>query len=434
MRIKKLGISNFKSFKDVSVELEDFNILIGANASGKTNLVQIFKFLKDLTNFGIENAISMHGGIDYFLNTKLGTSRDFELEVTIDVHEEYPPSFMRLEDVGFEVEEIVYRLRLNIGVIRSRINIVEDDIRLKCKIKEYERKTPKYRKEEPAWNKITELGVGDIIFSKRGQIISLDVVMEKDLKDRVEKTFSIRATRDLFGSNRYRLGISDTLLQLPNLFYFGHPTKQIFQGISIYDFDPRLSKKAQVITGKAELEEDGSNLTIVLNGILKSGDRQAFYNILTESLPFIEKIYTKRFANNLTFQLREKYNRRTLLPSFLVSDGTINLTALITALFFQRKSLKIIEEPERNLHPYLISKVIDMMRDASQREQIVTTSHNPELVRYADPNEILLIKRGMDGFSEILKPAEKDTIKSFISSEMGLNDLFVQNLLEAYTK
>lgn len=48
MAIKKIKIANFKSFKDVEVELGRFNVLIGANASGKSNFVQVFKFLRDI--------------------------------------------------------------------------------------------------------------------------------------------------------------------------------------------------------------------------------------------------------------------------------------------------------------------------------------------------------------------------------------------------
>jgi len=57
------------------------------------------------------------------------------------------------------------------------------------------------------------------------------------------------------------------------------------------------------------------------------------------------------------------------LPAFLISDGTINIIALLVALYFEKKPLAIIEEPERNIHPYLISRVVDMMKDAWSWQQ-----------------------------------------------------------------
>ena len=46
MTISKIRIANFRSFADETVELNDFNLLVGANASGKSNFVQAFKFLR----------------------------------------------------------------------------------------------------------------------------------------------------------------------------------------------------------------------------------------------------------------------------------------------------------------------------------------------------------------------------------------------------
>lgn len=45
--LKKIEIKNFKSLKDCSIELRDFNVVIGPNASGKTNFVELFKYLRD---------------------------------------------------------------------------------------------------------------------------------------------------------------------------------------------------------------------------------------------------------------------------------------------------------------------------------------------------------------------------------------------------
>lgn len=69
--IKKIRISNFKSFKELKLELGNFNILIGVNVSGKFNFVQIFKFLRNTRNHGLENAISLQGGVEYLRNINI---------------------------------------------------------------------------------------------------------------------------------------------------------------------------------------------------------------------------------------------------------------------------------------------------------------------------------------------------------------------------
>ena len=48
MAITKLTVENFKSFDKLEVELRPFNIVVGSNASGKSNFVDVFRFLRDI--------------------------------------------------------------------------------------------------------------------------------------------------------------------------------------------------------------------------------------------------------------------------------------------------------------------------------------------------------------------------------------------------
>ena len=85
--------------------------------------------------------------------------------------------------------------------------------------------------------------------------------------------------------------------------------------------------------------------------------------------------------------------------------------------------------PERNIHPHLISKVAEMMKDASSKKQIIVTTHNPEIVKHTDLENILLVSRDDAGFSNISRPADKKEIKQFLKNDMGIEELYVQNLL-----
>ncbi|KAF5431016.1 putative ATPase [Candidatus Methanophagaceae archaeon] len=189
-----------------------------------------------------------------------------------------------------------------------------------------------------------------------------------------------------------------------------------------------------MITGKTELEHDGSNLAIVLKNILDDRKKaERISNLIKDLLPFIEEITVEKLPDkSLLASLKEVYYGKTVLPAFLISDGTINITALIIALYFEAKPLIIIEEPERNIHPYLISKVIDMMNDVSERQkkQIIVSTHNPEVIRYTDRENILLVHRDDKGFSQISRPTEKEEVKIFLENKMGMEELYVQNLLE----
>src|SRR5215204_928947 len=82
MTIQKIKASNFKSFDELEVELRPLNIVVGANAAGKSNFLEIFRFLRDCSELGFENAISLQGGMDYLANLKIGASRPVYLELT----------------------------------------------------------------------------------------------------------------------------------------------------------------------------------------------------------------------------------------------------------------------------------------------------------------------------------------------------------------
>ena len=70
-----------------------------------------------------------------------------------------------------------------------------------------------------------------------------------------------------------------------------------------------------------------------------------------------------------------------------------------------------------------------MMRDASQQKQIIVTTHNPEVVKYSGLENILLVSRDREGFSTISRPNKKDEVKTFLENEIGIEELYVQNLL-----
>jgi len=84
MSIKRIRVTNFKNFKELEIELGKFNVLIGANASGKSNFIGIFKFLRDIANSGLDNALSMQGGAEYLRNINIGASENFSLKVVSD--------------------------------------------------------------------------------------------------------------------------------------------------------------------------------------------------------------------------------------------------------------------------------------------------------------------------------------------------------------
>lgn len=421
MNVKRIKVTNFKSFKNLEIELDKFNVLIGANASGKSNFVQIFKFLRDIANFGLNNAVSMQGGAEYLRNINIDTADNFSLKVVSDQKGEFTRRTKKFS-IRVKTYETIYEFALKFNKRGSGFKIAEDKLTQKCNFVKLEKQKEKIEEKE-----IT--GQGEIILScVNGKV---KIILHKPEEVPITEN-------DIYPAFLWekRLPANTLLLETPLFFISSLGMEEIFSGISIYDFDPKLPKKTTPITGKAELEEDGNNLSIILKNITENKEKKRkLFNLVKDLLPFISDLHVEKVAaKSLFFKLQETYfkNENQYLPAPLISDGTINITALIVALYFEKKPLIIIEEPERNIHPYLISKVVDMMKDVSQKKQIIVTTHNPEIVKYAglgNLDNLLLVSRDNEGFSTISRPVDKEEIKTFLENEIGIEELYVQNLL-----
>jgi len=409
MLLKTVQVTNFKSFKKLDVNLEKFNVLIGANASGKSNFLQIFRFLKNIAEDGLDNAISMQGGVDYLRNMGMESSNIMTIKVTLDPNR----GFFVDKTLGFSGDHLVYEFALrfkNKGVV-----VVKEELLLRGEFQRIKVKNGTIKKTK-------ELGVGRLSFLRDKDNLSVKLSKPKGVTVKKEDFFS----RSLLMENME----AKTLL-LERHFVFVPFLTSFVREIGIYDFDPKLPKTAVPITGKIEMEENGINLALVLRHIISNNEqKRKFSNLIKGILPFIDDVDIEKFADkSLLFNMKEKYFRGQSLPASLISDGTVNLTAMIMALYFQDTTSIFLEEPERNIHPHLISKVVEMMKDAAKNRQIIATTHNTEMVKHAGLDNILLVSRDKNGFSTITRPKDKKETMIFLKNDLGIEELFVQDLL-----
>jgi predicted ATPase len=433
MSIKKIKISNFKSFKDVEVELGNFNVFIGANASGKTNFIQIFRFLRDLAVHGLENAVSLQGGIDYLRNINLKDKNEFSLEVVLD--NEYLslivsallnfPVKQKIEREA-KVYETTYKFGMKFIKKRKNFKMIENKVIQKF-----------YVFKSKSKEKIDE---GEIIFSIGGARVKIEDIKLQSSPVR-EEFLKIGESLDIllrffkpFESLIPRSGSDNSFRK--NMVIVSPNPNNFFKNILICDFDPKLSKKAIPISGKLELEEDGSNLAIVIKNIISNkNNKERLSKLVKYVLPYVKDFDIGKLAGkSIILKLKEKYNKSIYLPSSFISEGTINIIGLIVALFFDKRNIVIIEEPERNIHPHLISKIVDIMKDVAthptEKKQIIITTHNPEIVKHAGLENLFLVSRDKEGFSVVSKPKDKLSVKIFLE-KFGVDELYIDNLLEA---
>lgn len=412
MAITRIKVSNFKSFQHLDVPLGKLNVLIGANASGKSNFIKIFEFLRDIPNSGLTNAISLQGGIGYLRNLNIGKSKSFSLKVTSN------KSYGRgIRDVLLGTDETTYELALKFVAGPRGFRIQRDKLTQKGDVDKVKEQKGEIRKK-------VGYGPSEVVVSCKNGRIKVDLSIPKGVPVKQDEWFPPFVTET-------KVRPECPILETPQYFWFVPPSIEISGEISIYNFDPKLSKTGVQITGKAELEEDGRNLALVLKNLLESREKKRkLTNLMRDLLPFVDDLDIETFADrSLLFKAREVYFKDEYLPASMLSDGTINVTALIIALYFEKEPLTIVEEPERNIHPFLISKVMEMMKEASKNKQIIVTTHNPEIVKHAGLENLLLVSRDEQGFSTVSRPADKKEVKAFLRNQIGIDELYIQNLL-----
>lgn len=419
MTIHRIHIENFKSFSEIDIGLTRFNVVIGSNAAGKSNFISIFKFLRDIARHGIVNAIAMQGGPVYLQNARIRNSRDLVVKITYqpdNPFEVIDPHGSGASLLGLRSCESSYEFALRFDESGDGFSIVRDQLVIGCEVSECSR-------SGTAVSETTRIGRGEIIVTSAGGELKYDT----RIPDGCPLT-----DRDIIPAFFRGKRLPERTLLLETLYGYPLPhTEKFFDKIAIYDIDPKLPKKGVVITGRCELEEDGSNLALVIKTIIENPDKKRkFSNLLRDVLPFVEDFSVKKFMDvSFILTLRERYVKSYELPASSLSDGTIAIFAMIIALYFEEKPFIIIEEPVSHIHPFLVSRLMAMMKEASEKKQVMVTTHSTEVVKYAALEDVLLISRDSEGYSIVSRPGDKEEVRAFLENEIGIEELYVQNLL-----
>jgi len=418
MNIQTVHVSNFKSFSDETIHFDKINVLIGANASGKSNVIAIFRFLTNIMNYGIDNAISMLGGMEYLLNANIGKRKPLNMSFSIFFSDEKwfraldkkRTAIIRLDELQYEFELTPHKRGDGYKITHDSLQLIFSSVS---------------KKEDDL--PINDKYIVSLCKDKKGTVhSSLDCENLAILTDEQQRNlcYSFFLPYINENDNRKELLIHDAGILLP-------PAFQRNNFLKIFDFDPNLMKQSAHLRSLNRLEENGSNIAIILQQILKNkATGKRLISLMKDCFPFFEDIEIENnFDQSITYKIKETYSPQKFYSNFL-SDGTVSMLALIIALYFTDGSkIVILEEPERNLHPQLMKKLVELAADASAEKQIIITTHTPEIIKYTERKNLLLAHRSNVGFTSIEKPDENEHIQAFLKNDIGIDELFIQNLL-----
>ena len=166
------------------------------------------------------------------------------------------------------------------------------------------------------------------------------------------------------------------------------------------------------------MNEGGGNLPLVLSQ-LHGANKRAFLSALSELFDGIVDIQCPVTGGTVALFLEESGNRS--IPATRLSDGTLRYLCLLAILLHpEPPPLICIEEPELGLHPDLLPTLSDLMREASERTQLIVTTHSDVLVdTLTDQPESVVVCEKHDGQTEMRRLDKCDLAKWLNDYRLG---------------
>ena len=384
--IHSLQLQNFLSYgsEGEKIELQPLNVLIGTNASGKSNFIEAMGVLK-ATPTDLLAPIRQGGGISDFLWKGEKGTPTAKIEAILN----YPERTMPL------------RYQISFTEVGQRLEVVDEAI---------EDMAPRHSSESQPFFYYR--------YSDRGRPV-INVI-----EDNEQQTRKLRNLRreDIIPAQSILSQRKDPELY-PELSYLGNKFAEIGLYRNWQTGRDSVSRKAQQTDlPEHPLLEDGDNLGLVLNNLqLQLGSRQ-----IIEKLQLFydaaEELNIKIYGGTVQIFIRETGLNNQPIPATRLSDGTLRYLFLIALLLDPTPPpLICIEEPEIGLHPDILPVVAEMLIEASQRTQLIVTTHSDALVSALSPESVLICDR--DDRGSHLSRLEPERLKKWLEN-YSLGDLW----------
>ena len=360
MPLTAIQVSHYKSLTNVAFnDLGAVTVLVGANAVGKSNVIDALRFLRDAIADGLDHAISSRGGIE--------------------VIREYSP--YKPFDIRFRAE--YFTENQEFGNLLGHYELV---------IRSLQKGNYRVEREEAAWHEIE----AESPFDK-----------ESDLADQDRSVVQHTFTRDAEGGMIVD-GVDGEDVLPPDLLAISSrrsllwnlpPLVLMLRRCRFSALYPRTLREPSRPETDTALREDGSNWASVLKALKKTErNRRSFERILERMrllLPGLQDVQVRGIGGYLVPQFLVKDHegaKSHFFDPLQLSDGTLRVFGILLALYQRPLPLMLaLEEPEQAIHPGAIAILAEAFKEVSSETQIILTSHSPHLVDYFDPAEIRVV-------------------------------------------
>jgi predicted ATPase len=369
--LRTIKLRNILSFgpDTPEFELQSLNVVVGPNGAGKSNLIEAIGLLQSAP-VNLLEPVRMGGGIGEWLWKGPNQPRVAEVDATVS----YPEGKMPL------------RHRLQFAVVGQRAELVDEAIENEHPISPGETEVYfyyRYQSGQPILNVKTGDAAGDGHAHRalRRQDLPVD-----------QSVVSQRKDPDQYPEVTY-LGNAYGKIKLFREWNLGRNTQ------------PRRPQPTDLPSDF--LREDAANIPLVLNDLEHRSSLKAYIvERLRDADESIIDFSTKVLGG--TIQLFLHYSGLSSpVPATRLSDGTVRYLCLLAVLCHpEPPPLVCLEEPELGLHPDLLSRLADLLVEASHRMQLVVTTHSDVLVDgLTKTPEAVVICEKRNGSTNLSRPS-----------------------------
>lgn len=369
MIISKIELKNWRNFESVEVDLTDRVFVVGPNAAGKSNFLDVFKFIRDiaLPRGGLQEAITQRGGIPKL--RCLSARRETEVGITVELK------------ANAEVEKFSWRY--SIGIKLEQRGAREPYL--------VHERVWRDGDEEPILNRPNEEDKRD---SKRTTQTYLEQVSTNQ---------SFREIADFFQQINY-LHLVPQLIKYPEAFSGKKLAGDPF-GIDFLASVARATKKVREIR------------------------LRKIQSALVQVVPQFRQLEYKADEITGVPHLQVKFDHWRGFPSNQredqFSDGTLRLIGLLWSLL-SGDSLLLLEEPELSLHTGIVSQLAPLIhrlqKTKAGKRQIILSTHSEVLLgnQSIDPSEVLMLIPDSNGNTQIRPASSDEQISNLLSGGMNI--------------
>lgn len=362
-------IRNFLSLRDIEIKLGKVNVLIGPNASGKSNIARALQLITKHANGG-EPALDGYKSL---------VDLSFNFNPKIDI-------YLAL-DMPIGIADYWYSLQLTSRGYEERVG----------------------RQNE-------------VVISHTGEKSEAEVKVE-GATSRVP-LYPIAESRYYHGS-LYK----SVLTSLPSdVDREIHHLASNLRNISVHSFTPDRLRLSNSVSQKPILDYYGGNLARYLLYLYteRRKDFERVEKTLCSLIPEIEEIMPHIERTDVEIWIKVKGIEEPLKPHN-ISDGTLRLLAMVAALY-GGSSLVVLEEPENCIHPYLLETFMNLVRDAPS--QVIMTTHSPYLLDHVKPEEVYVVtKEGLETkVKRLSDTSEMEQVKRFLEEGGTLGEAWYSGI------